>query len=48
MAAKAKTQSTSSFLKKARKKRPGVHAKTKISKAKNGSNYKKLYVGQGN
>jgi hypothetical protein len=48
MAAKTKTQSTSSFLKKSRKRRPGVHAKTKISKAKNGSNYKKLYVGQGN
>lgn len=48
MAAKAKTQTATSFLKKPRKKRPGVHAKTKISKAKNATNYKKLYVGQGN
>lgn len=48
MAAKAKTQSAISFVKKPKKKRPGVHAKTKISKAKNATNYKKLYVGQGN
>lgn len=27
--------------------RPGVHAKTKMSKNKNSKNYKKLYRGQG-
>lgn len=27
--------------------RPGVHAKTKISKLKSSKNYKKLYRGQG-
>ena len=27
--------------------RPGVHAKTKTSKSKNATNYKKLSVGQG-
>jgi|TARA_R110001606_G_C15113504_1_gene621259 hypothetical protein len=31
----------------ARKKRPGVHAKTKTSKSKNSVNYKKAYRGQG-
>ena len=33
--------------KKVRKKRPGVHAKTKTSKIKNSKLYKKLYIGQG-
>jgi hypothetical protein len=27
--------------------RPGVHAKTKMSKSKNSKNYKKAYRGQG-
>lgn len=27
--------------------RPGVHAKTKISRSKNSKNYKKAYRGQG-
>lgn len=27
--------------------RPGVHAKTKVSKSKSSKNYKKLYKGQG-
>jgi hypothetical protein len=27
--------------------RPGVHAKTKVSKLKNSKNYKKTYKGQG-
>ncbi len=31
----------------AKKKRPGVHAKTKTSKSKNSVNYKKAYRGQG-
>ena len=33
--------------KPARKKRPGVHAKTKTSKSKGSKNYVKLYKGQG-
>ena len=47
MAAKAKTQTAVSFLKKTRKKRPGIHAKSKISKNKNSKNYVKTYVSQG-
>jgi hypothetical protein len=31
----------------AKKTRPGVHAKTKVSKSKNSTNYKKAYRGQG-
>jgi len=30
-----------------KKKRPGVHAKSKTSKLKSSKNYKKLYSGQG-
>ena len=30
-----------------RRKRPGVHAKTKTSKSKHSQNYVKKYVGQG-
>jgi len=30
-----------------KKKRPGVHAKSKSSKIKNSKNYKKAYKGQG-
>jgi len=30
-----------------KKKRPGVHAKSKVSKLKNSRNYKKAYRGQG-
>lgn len=30
-----------------KKKRPGVHAKTKQSNSKNATNYKKPYRGQG-
>jgi hypothetical protein len=32
---------------KTRKKRPGVHAKSKTSNSKNSVNYKKKYIGQG-
>ena len=32
---------------KTRKKRPGIHAKTKTSKLKTSKNYVKLYKGQG-
>lgn len=35
------------FKKKPKIKRPGVHAKTKVSKLKQSKNYKKLYRGQG-
>ena len=34
-------------LKKNKVSRPGVHAKTKISKLKSSKNYKKKYKGQG-
>jgi|TARA_R100001460_G_scaffold30223_1_gene59651 hypothetical protein len=33
--------------KRVRKKRPGIHAKTKISKLKSSKLYKKLNIGQG-
>jgi hypothetical protein len=45
--AKAKTQSAVSFMKKPRKKRPGIHAKSKTSKLKNSKNYTKTYSSQG-
>jgi hypothetical protein len=45
--AKAKAQASISFMKKSRKKRPGVHAKSKTSKSKNSKNYIKSYVAQG-
>jgi hypothetical protein len=37
----------SAYIDKPRKKRPGVHAKTKTSKLKKSKNYVKLYKGQG-
>jgi len=37
----------SSTYKSVKKKRPGVHAKTKTSNSKNSSKYKKMYRGQG-
>ena len=43
----AKINVGGAFKKKASTKRPGVHAKTKTSKNKNSSNYKKRYKGQG-
>jgi len=48
MAAKAKTSSATNHIAKPKRKRPGVHAKSKTSKLKNSKNYKKLYTGQGN
>jgi len=45
--AKAKAQTVATFRKKASRKRPGVHAKTKQSKNKNSKNYVKSYIGQG-
>jgi len=38
---------TNNYTPSGRKKRPGVHAKSKTSKLKQSKNYKKLYVGQG-
>jgi hypothetical protein len=45
--AKTKLQSSISFIKKSRKKRPGVHAKSKTSKSKTSKNYAKPYIAQG-
>jgi len=45
--AKAKAQTAVSFMKKPRKKRPGVHAKSKTSKLKSSKNYIKPYTAQG-
>ena len=45
--AKAKTTSTTSFLKKSPKKRAGIHSKRGTSKNKNSKNYKKPYASQG-
>ncbi len=36
-----------SLLKSQKKKRPGVHAKSKSSNSKKAKNYKKAYRGQG-
>jgi hypothetical protein len=47
MAAKAKTSSTISFIEKPKRKRPGVHAKSKSSKIKSSKNYVKQYAAQG-
>ena len=43
----AKAKEGTAFVPKPKKKRKGVHAKTKHSKSKNATNYKKVYVGQG-
>ena len=46
--AKAKASvSVKAFLLKPKRKRKGVHSKTKFSKSKGAKNYKKLSVGQG-
>ena len=45
--AKAKAQASVSFVKKSRKKRPGIHAKSKTSKLKSSKNYTKSYSSQG-
>lgn len=36
-----------SYFEKPKRKRPGIHAKTKQSKSKGSKNYVKLYRGQG-
>jgi hypothetical protein len=43
----AKSQNITTKLENKKVSRPGVHAKTKTSKSKNSSNYKKPYQGQG-
>ena len=35
------------YRKKPQRKRPGIHAKTKMSKLKSSKNYRKAYRGQG-
>lgn len=50
MAVKKKTTTLSAsslYKEKAKKRRPGIHAKTKSSKLKGSKNYKKTSVGQG-
>ena len=47
MAAKAKTNTVSSYIAKPKVKRPGVHAKSKMSKSKTSKNYVKPYAAQG-
>lgn len=37
----------SAYIEKPKKKRPGVHAKTKTSKSPGSKNYRKAYRGQG-
>jgi hypothetical protein len=43
----AKGLTLGNYVDKPKKKRPGVHAKSKTSKLKSSRNYKKLYRGQG-
>lgn len=46
--AKAKTSAAAtSFHAKPKRKRPGIHAKSKTSKLKSSKNYRKRNVGQG-
>ena len=43
----AKGLTLGNYAEKPKKKRPGVHAKSKTSKLKNSKNYIKVYRGQG-
>lgn len=45
--AKSKTSLVASFRSKPKKKRPGIHAKSRSSKCKQSKNYLKVYRGQG-
>ena len=45
--AKAAKQTTTKFIQKVKKKRPGIHSKKKFSKLKSSKNYQKVNVGQG-
>jgi len=48
MAKQTKTSGfTRTFMKKHKKRRRGVHAKSKTSASKGSKNYRKKYVGQG-
>jgi hypothetical protein len=44
---KVKGNVAKAHLAKPKVKRPGVHAKTKISRSKNATNYVKSYIAQG-
>jgi hypothetical protein len=46
-AKKSAVANIESLRKETKKKRPGVHAKSKTSKIKGSKNYKKSYRGQG-
>ena len=46
-AAKIKTSTSTSRIKKPKVKRPGIHSKAKTSALKSSKNYKKAYCGQG-
>ncbi len=43
----AKALNLGNYVGKPKKKRPGVHAKSKSSKIKGSKNYTKAYIGQG-
>ena len=47
MAAAKRSVNIFAYRSKSKKKRPGVHAKSKTSKIKNSKNYAKKYRGQG-
>jgi hypothetical protein len=47
MAKKATSTNTSSYKRKGKKRRPGVHSKKNTSGLKASKNYKKSYRGQG-
>jgi hypothetical protein len=47
MAKKTQTNSSKEFMKKPKKNRPNIHAKTNTSTQKKSKNYKKRYAGQG-
>jgi len=44
---KSKTSTGITFVRKPRRKRPGIHSKCKASRMKGAKNYLKLYKGQG-
>jgi hypothetical protein len=44
---KVKSNNVKLHIKKPKVRRPGVHAKTKMSRSKNATNYVKPYVAQG-
>lgn len=45
--AKVKTSSIAAFMAKPKRKRKGIHSKTKSSRSKNAKNYVKISRGQG-